>query len=650
MPALLDCSHGALHESLIALEAQTSEQDAWWHDRDDLALRLRGAALADLQRTVRKQLDEAGAVVLRLGANVAPDSIRLLQLVLGEASGRIVTIAPDEPGRPLFKVSAVEGQGQTGGYKGNAKKRESIGFHTDGSGVSPPVTILSMACIRQAPRGGESRLADAPAVHQLMSREALRVLESPLPRENPYRALPPEELVLAPVFELRRNIEFSYHPARVRNGIASVRGKLTPEESGALAELDTRLDEAAIDFRLEAGDIVMLDNRRIAHDRRPFTDDPDAPRLIERLWIGRDSTIVPSPRLCGANEVGELDVLLYATGHEVPEVPCAFPHALPPSPVGPTFRDLDDVIGLLRQQRAELGRPLRVGAHGGARVLATAALSVGLIERRLAEGQLASSLHGDFDNWIGEWPRRFRLVDELEFYPVTILAVQASPAITWICNDPAEESTYFASSRSLVASRYSLDFLKIPHGTAIVAGVLLECVHGTPHNPGADATRAQHRAGALLQDLGLAFETSADLHTVARLAFASRDECENIIGPDMPGLALKQAVERVLGRDGASVDADCVAAWLIPDVNDRLRRDRAGFDRCFAFLRSAGDGDRPDIPQRYFPTIAGAAASTKLAKGCLGATVGFYEAVLQENFQLRTEASSPGQAQANVLA
>lgn len=287
LPGVVESRQGGLHEALVALGPLISDHDAWWHHRDDLAERLPGPELRALHLAVRAELYEGhGAVLVRTGADMPDDAVRLLQLLLGGALGDILTIAPDEPGRPLFKVSAVEGQGMTGDYRGNAKKREAIGFHTDGSGVHPPIALLGMACIRPARYGGESRLADAHAVHRIVSLEALRVLESPLPRENPYHATRPEQMVVAPVFDRDRNNAFSYHPARVRNGILAVRGELSAVEANALAELDERLEGAAIDFPLEAGDILLLDNQRIAHDRRAFTDDPRSPRLLERLWIG----------------------------------------------------------------------------------------------------------------------------------------------------------------------------------------------------------------------------------------------------------------------------------------------------------------------------------------------------------------------------
>lgn len=343
-----------------------------------------------------------------------------------------------------------------------------------------------------------------------------------------------------------------------------------------------------------------------------------------------------SPRVITAGEIGQLDVVLAVEGFCIPpeiKSPNTRVYELPDSPIGPTLGDLNKVIAFLREQHAVKGTPLRIGAYGGARLLAAAALSVGLAERRLEEKEDVATLSTNHKNWIGELPRKVQLVAELVMLPATILAAQAAPAKTWICNDPTMESTFWASSDNLVADTVRLDFTEVRHGIAIVAGVLLECVCGSPIKPRDASDAAQTRASELLGELGRDLTANANLQTLAKLAYASRAECENVIGPDMPGLALKQAVERVLFKYGIPIDADCVAAWLIPDVSDALGRDRLRFDECFDHLRALCS--RPDISKEYFAEIANAAASTTLARRCKGASAEFYKSVLDNNLKLR---------------
>jgi alpha-ketoglutarate-dependent taurine dioxygenase len=69
-----------------------------------------------------------------------------------------------------------------------------------------------------------------------------------------------------------------------------------PLDAGALADLD-RLDAAlnAPEFRHEflllPGDLLLLDNHRITHDRTTYRDEPSQPRLMLRLWLNADARV-----------------------------------------------------------------------------------------------------------------------------------------------------------------------------------------------------------------------------------------------------------------------------------------------------------------------------------------------------------------------
>jgi hypothetical protein len=64
---------------------------------------------------------------------------------------------------------------------------------------------------------------------------------------------------------------------------------VTPEVAHALDLLDEMLAAPphVVRFRLEAGDMLWVNNRTVAHDREAFVDDPAAPRLLWRMWVQR---------------------------------------------------------------------------------------------------------------------------------------------------------------------------------------------------------------------------------------------------------------------------------------------------------------------------------------------------------------------------
>jgi len=123
---------------------------------------------------------------------------------------------------------------------------------------------------------------------------------------------------------------------------------------------------------------------------------------------------MPSSRVIAASEIAPLDAVLSVAGFpcppEISRDPAARIYDLPDLPVGPTLADLNGVIVFLHEQHDATGRPFRIGAYGGARLLAAAALSVGLAERRLAKGEDIATLCTDHHNWIRACPSNVELV------------------------------------------------------------------------------------------------------------------------------------------------------------------------------------------------------------------------------------------------
>jgi hypothetical protein len=227
---------------------------------------------------------DRGIALLRIGEGMSDDAMRLLVLLIGRGLGRNVVPTVGADPRPLFAITATDDPTIGGAYAGNGRNSRSLALHTDGSGIhSASVDILGMLCIRPAAEGGVSRFADALDVHSQLTEESRIMLSRSLPRTDPYNpSLPGDQLSCRPVFDRGH---FSYHPQRLRDG-TRVRdgGVIAPSLERAFAELDAALDHAAFEVPLRRGDVVLLDNRVIAHGRTAFFD-TNPPRLIERLWI-----------------------------------------------------------------------------------------------------------------------------------------------------------------------------------------------------------------------------------------------------------------------------------------------------------------------------------------------------------------------------
>lgn len=272
------------------LQSFLSQYSSHWKNPLDVvcpeSLKHVGRRLQDLV------LGQTGVAVLKCGAKCSADEARLLQIVLGCEFGCNVTVTPNGDHRPLFALEAVQDPTANGRYSGNGLRGNTIGFHTDGSGIADRnVDLLSMLCVRPARFGGQSRVANAQMAYKSLPPTTRDELAKPFPRESPFAPGATDAgLKSAPIYcEAERNgaryLHFSYHPQRVRNGLGHDMERLEAALK-SLNMLDEALERFSCDINLMRNEILFVNNAAIAHDRRAFIDDPLATRLLERFWAG----------------------------------------------------------------------------------------------------------------------------------------------------------------------------------------------------------------------------------------------------------------------------------------------------------------------------------------------------------------------------
>lgn len=166
---------------------------------------------------------------------------------------------------------------------------DAIRFHCDYADV------VGLMCIRQAPVGGESRIASSTAVHDEMWRCAPRTVKRLYQRvwlDTRDEGSSPAISVNPFAFDGRRVRTF-YHSDYFRS----------VERHGGVYQLTRDLVEALDTFdrlagseqfcarmHLQEGDLQLVSNHSVVHARTTFTDDPDAPRHLLRLWLSLDAT------------------------------------------------------------------------------------------------------------------------------------------------------------------------------------------------------------------------------------------------------------------------------------------------------------------------------------------------------------------------
>lgn len=247
--------------------------------------------LASLAASVRRELDVSGVALVCGFRCMSEEALRLAYMKLGLALG-----TPIETYGRLYEVR------DTGvSYRDVAvpvsQTRESTGMHTDSSGKDVAPRVVGLACVRQAPRGGGTRLVSAALAHEVLRRDhpqLLARLYDGFVRDvvTPGDDRDPERVSRNrfPVFSYSESsgaLCLRYMRFWIERGHERCGEPLDDEAWRAFDALDAVLSDPShvLSFRMEPGDFLFVDNTLVAHDREAYEEDPASPRLMLRLWL-----------------------------------------------------------------------------------------------------------------------------------------------------------------------------------------------------------------------------------------------------------------------------------------------------------------------------------------------------------------------------
>jgi len=143
-------------------------------------------------------------------------------------------------------------------------------LHTDESFCAIPARWVLLHCWRHDPDGGESTFA---RVDELAAALNTRRFEQQFTLPYPIGDRP---LIGA-------NSMLRFNAAEVEGEIAMRRRLPSQEERQLMERVDSIFNAHAIRFRLAPGDLLVIDNHRVAHGRSAF--DPLSGRLLKRLRV-----------------------------------------------------------------------------------------------------------------------------------------------------------------------------------------------------------------------------------------------------------------------------------------------------------------------------------------------------------------------------
>jgi hypothetical protein len=250
-------------------------------------------ALREVMAPVAEALDSGCgfAVLERVPLErYTPDEARLIFWLLGQLIGP--PFGQNAGGSVLFDVRD-EGQDVSKGARYAVTNLE-LTFHTDNARSLVVPDYVGLLCLHPAKAGGISQLVNVYTVHnELRDRypDVLETLYRPFCFDR--RGLSTEQEVSEfPIFEwdgrellcrfIRLYIEVGHQKAGRPLGSEQVRALDVLEET--LQRRDLR-----VEFRMERGQVLLMNNHWVLHNRTAFEDfpEPERKRHFVRLWLAR---------------------------------------------------------------------------------------------------------------------------------------------------------------------------------------------------------------------------------------------------------------------------------------------------------------------------------------------------------------------------
>jgi alpha-ketoglutarate-dependent taurine dioxygenase len=163
-------------------------------------------------------------------------------------------------------------------------------IHTDGPQLNNSPNILIMGCIKNATKGGKTILVDSKKLfnkiknHDQISAE---VLKKKFLFER--RGFGGNKKILSKkIFDINnKKFEFRYLREYINSAYKIKKLKIPNNKKKALDLLDVFLEKKELQtkLKLNVGDVILINNKSVAHGRTSFTLSKNKPRKLLRIWV-----------------------------------------------------------------------------------------------------------------------------------------------------------------------------------------------------------------------------------------------------------------------------------------------------------------------------------------------------------------------------
>jgi hypothetical protein len=196
----------------------------------------------------------------------------------------------------LYSVRDYGLDPRKGGVRGS-KTAAELGFHTDSSSHFRNVTpdIVGLLTLKQAKSGGGSAILNAKALYNRILAQYPRDLERlyrPYHIDRRAEAKPGEDLtVYAPVFTYDGDLRMRFS-LFILTGHDVAKEPLWARDIWPIILIHSLMQdpELCVEFTLENGDVLFMNNHFLAHARRAYEDhpEPEQKRHLMRMWLKFD--------------------------------------------------------------------------------------------------------------------------------------------------------------------------------------------------------------------------------------------------------------------------------------------------------------------------------------------------------------------------
>lgn len=177
-----------------------------------------------------------------------------------------------------------------------SKTSEETSFHTDSTAKDYSPNIVGLLCLQSSKKGGESLLCNAESLWNFINSdhpEFVSILQKPIIRDVITRdtdqgseTLRIEENTIPIYEETTEGVRFRYMRYWIERAHEKL-NKIIPEELiQAMDVIDDyfKNEENVVEFKMKRGEMLFINNHKIAHNRRRFEDN-GLKRLLVRTWI-----------------------------------------------------------------------------------------------------------------------------------------------------------------------------------------------------------------------------------------------------------------------------------------------------------------------------------------------------------------------------